>query len=367
MNNVLFIANRPDVVYDLASCVDNVMYNKYILSDNRSITVNFSNLIRKFIPTYNDGLNDENIIKKIKIYCTNYNIDLLIQGDMYYTCFLSKYKDRFESVKLFPLPRYETFNMLNNKWDFYNFLKENKLPVPETQLITKDEDVDNIKISFPVIVKPVDSHSRKGVVCFNSLDKLKEYLSKPGLYNKFPLLVQEFISGTDIDLNVLAKEGELVAFSVQKWDLDGRISFVDNEQVCSLGKEIVRLTKYNGVAHFDMRIDKRDNTVKVIECNPRFWNSIMASKYNNVNFVDLGIRLALGKTIPDKIRGKNITYYMPSKFFKNVLRFNFKVFFQASKETYINLFSRVLDPLSAVAAVFQFINDRLIKKYKYIS
>jgi predicted ATP-grasp superfamily ATP-dependent carboligase len=46
-----------------------------------------------------------------------------------------------------------------------------------------------------------------------------------------------------------------------------------------------------------MRIDERDGNVSVIECNPRFWGSMILSTWSGVNFVEMGCDMALGRPV----------------------------------------------------------------------
>ena len=98
---------------------------------------------------------------------------------------------------------------------------------------------------------------------------------------------------------------------MQKYINPYTIQFFTSEKLLDLGRRIVAATNYEGVACFDLRIDERDNSMKFIECNPRFWNSLRASWRNGVNFVELGIMLAEGKEIPAENVSKNILYFVP--------------------------------------------------------
>jgi hypothetical protein len=73
--------------------------------------------------------------------------------------------------------------------------------------------------------------------------------------------------------------------------------FIRDERMFAIVREIVRVTGFHGLAHFDMRIDSRDGELRVIECNPRVWGSLMYSVWAGVNFIELGCRMALGQPV----------------------------------------------------------------------
>src|SRR3989304_3891130 len=105
----------------------------------------------------------------------------------------------------------------------------------------------------------------------NGLDELRAHVESNAPYSHPPLILQEFIPGKDIDLSVLAVGGRVVASAVQQWPDSGMLEFCEHPEVEELGRKVVSLFNYDGVAHFDMRIDERTGRVLVLECNPRFW------------------------------------------------------------------------------------------------
>jgi hypothetical protein len=119
-----------------------------------------------------------------------------------------------------------------------------------------------------------------------------------GEASRKPWLLQEYLPGHDIDLSLLADRGRVVAWTVQSESPGGGMMFQADQRLFAIGERIVAGTKFHGVAHFDMRIDERTGEVSVIECNPRFWGSLMLSTWSGVNFVELGCAMALGRTAP---------------------------------------------------------------------
>ncbi len=124
----------------------------------------------------------------------------------------------------------------------------------------------------------------------------------------------------DIDLSVLALKGEIVAWTVQSWNEDKILEFSVNARCCALGREIIARTNFHGLAHFDMRIDDRDGTIKIIECNPRFWSSVAASMWQGTNFTELGVEAVMGEMSPTVVEPTAGQFTPDGVFLRRALR-----------------------------------------------
>jgi predicted ATP-grasp superfamily ATP-dependent carboligase len=244
--------------------------------------------------------------------CEQQGIDLVMGADMPAVRMLSSIHARLTRVKTFPLASPEQLQMLHNKWLFSQFLREQHLPVPATVLVKSEDELTRIPLEYPLIVKPVEMEGGAGVKKLNSPTDARAHLLRDNAAHRLPLLFQEFIPGIDVGLSVLANQGEIVAWTIQKWLSTGALEFVADEQVLALGKKITAASGFHGVAHFDMRRDERDGAVKILECNPRFWASLRESMWNGTNFVEQGIRLAQDRLL-DPMINRRITYVFPAR------------------------------------------------------
>src|SRR5439155_12421826 len=61
-----------------------------------------------------------------------------------------------------------------------------------------------------------------------------------------------------------------------------------------VGQRVVAALGWEGIAHIDMREDPESGEVRVIEVNPRYWSSLLASHAAGVNFPYLACLSALG-------------------------------------------------------------------------
>lgn len=290
------------------------------------------------------------VIDKINGYCLKKKISIVVAGDYDTNYIFSMIKRRLASeVLAFPSSGFETLEILNNKWKFAQLLESLKLPYPRTVLVENLAQLSAVDMEFPRFVKPFRSEGGDFLKYIKHDEK--DYLASGQLPSNFPLLVQESIPGKDIDFSVLAHRGKIVAWSMQKWIDPDTLQFFASKELLDLGKRIVAATNYEGVAHFDLRVDERDNSMKFIECNPRFWNSLRASRRNGVNFIALGLRLAQGKEIPEENISKNIQYVLPGRVFSQLKRGKISILKSMPQATKEDIKQIILDPLSFVCAL----------------
>lgn len=206
-------------------------------------------------------------------------------------------------VRLAPLPRAEMFQTANDKGDFAKLLLQHELPHPATTLLAGDaSDRERAAlIEFPALVKPRRSSNGIGICYFERREDLLDLLAKRPEYGAGCVL-QTHVPGMDIDCSVICQGGRIVASTIQRakgyesaaFRPAGVIEFIEHERVLNLVSRLVEIMDWNGVAHLDLRIDRRNDEILLIEMNPRFWGSLLGSLYAGVNFAAIACRLALG-------------------------------------------------------------------------
>jgi hypothetical protein len=230
-------------------------------------------------------------------YCFAHDVDVVIPADLAAARAALSPSAQCCDIPFFPLPSAEVLELLHDKWAFYRLLCELGLPTPSTRLLTPDMPTGTLDLEMPVMVKPPASEGSDGVHKIDSLSALEALRAQAANRDK-AWLVQQFIPGRDIDLSVLGMHGALAAHTIQQDIAPGVKQFLENDRMLEVGREIIHATRFHGLAHFDMRIDERDQKPYVIECNPRIWGSLQYSVWAGVNFLELGCRLAMGRSLP---------------------------------------------------------------------
>lgn len=247
---------------------------------------------------------DSEFVDAINRHCVNENIDMLIPVDALPMACLAKIRHMI-TIPVFPIPTLGHILRLNNKWQFKQLLDKLDIPTPETVLLNSREERLRPDVVFPVVVKPLDREGRVGVKRLDSKDDMEAYFSDKKNDPYWPFLIQEYIPGHDICISILSEQGEVIYWTIQERSSQGDIQFIEYPDILQSAREICTKLKYTGLAHFDVRIDSRDNSIKFLECNPRFWGSLVASTFAGINFTVLGIGLGLGQPRPTEITYRN--------------------------------------------------------------
>ncbi len=323
MVSVLIISTNETQSIHVLRCLSILRTRIHIMGVSRFHPIRLSKYCDNYIKVEKQNLliGKEDTINDINNYCRQYKIDIVIPVGIDATLFISKIRDKIEGTHVFPLTDVQTLKILNNKWTFTELLIKNDLPCPKTILISDFSQIETIDFEFPVIAKALDLEGGKGVAKLDSFEELRIYLLNGNGFNKLPLLIQEYIPGIDVDFSVLAKNGNTVAWTIQKWS-EGKdiIQFIKDDNVLGIGKQIVSICNYSGVAHIDMRFDERDGSIKIIECNPRFWSSVEISMLSGINFPYLGIVFSQNEKHIGHFNYKEIKYLKPKRLIVETLK-----------------------------------------------
>jgi len=228
-----------------------------------------------------------------------------------------------ELAAIAPVLDSKSFEVADNKWLLFKLMQENGIPTPPTVLCTLDSDFEQRvnNLEFPVLIKPVIAWGGEGIRRFDNISQLHEFLEQcdsEKIKNRH--IIQSFLTGYVIGLNVLCREGQVLAYTMQRgfipnlqeYAAAGAIQFIrGREDALEVGKKLVSALKYNGVANVDMFYDTRENQVKVLEVNPRFWGSLRGSYIAGVSFPYLACLAALGISFP--VPDYGLTRYIHSK------------------------------------------------------
>jgi predicted ATP-grasp superfamily ATP-dependent carboligase len=268
----------------------------HVMGSQRVVRTRFSRYCDRYVYIPDADLRSSSAaVERINQHCARYGIDVVIAGDLAATFLMGEVQSQI-SVPVFPVAPVEVLQTLHDKWRFHWMLTSLGLPSPRTHRLEPSDSLDTVPFGYPMMAKPTNSEGGDRVSRQDSRQSLEEMLSQPGARNTSWLL-QEFLPGRDIDISVLADRGKIVAWTIQDDGQDGVKIFKREDRVLQVGERIVAATNFHGVAHFDMRIDQRDDSLWVIECNPRFWGSMILSTWSGVNFVELGCALAVGRTV----------------------------------------------------------------------
>lgn len=275
---------------------------------------------------------DENYIPFLLDYCKNNSINAIISLFDIDLPILSQNKEKFKEIGtsvIVSAP--EVIDRCNDKWNTYKFLTGAGFNAPATYINIEDalNDIDNGKISFPLMVKPRWGMGSIAVFEAENKEELKVFYKKVqrnimNTYLKYEsnqdsekcVLIQEKIIGQEYGLDIINDlNGNYVNTickmkrAMRSGETDCAVTVSDSELV-SIGE---KLSKSMGhIGNLDVDVFKGKNAVYVLEMNARFGGGYPFSHMAGVNLplaivkwlrgepVDIGILTAESDVLAQK-------------------------------------------------------------------
>ncbi len=208
-----------------------------------------------------------------------------------YNEFVNLYREELAPSLMFALPSQEIMDKLLDKKGQYELARQAGVPIPETYFPKNDAEIERIspRLRYPVILKGLKTRSwrekfgdKKAVVVDTKEDLLKAYQFLKNTDQIEPI-IQEIINGDDtrhfkICAYLDRESRPLLTFTLQKirqypcdFGIGSCVVSRWEPEVAYMGMKFLKAIKYWGVGSIEFKRDTRDNRLKMIEINPRFW------------------------------------------------------------------------------------------------
>lgn len=209
-----------------------------------------------------------------------------------------------EVISIVPVPAVKTFDTATDKWKLAQFLSAQNIACPSTILLNHSflNSRNFANLSFPILIKPRKGHGGHGIEFFKKDKQLLAFLAqnRNALNNNY--IIQKYIDGYDIDCSLLAKDGQILAYTIQKgfiqrsqkYAAPAGVCFLHEDGVLNVVQRTISALSFSGTAHVDLRYDPQDDNFKIVEINARYWGSLTASLLAGVNFPYLACLAGLG-------------------------------------------------------------------------
>lgn len=215
--------------------------------------------------------------------------DVVFPSDDVSTRLLAAVKDVI-GVRTSAIPSLSGFDLLNDKWNFYQLCVDHNVWVPSSRLY---EDVDELYyelnaglFALPATVKPTN---RSGAVGVHHIRNKRDMAILQGI-DFAPILAQRCIKGRDVGINVLCDQGKLVAYNIQ--ERGGRsFRLLEDPDLLANVVRAVAAAGLHGPANIDAILEDDTGLGYLLECNPRFWYTIYMSMVLGQNFVEMSLNL----------------------------------------------------------------------------
>lgn len=231
---------------------------------------------------------DDLLLAEICGVVRKHDIDMILPSDDVSTRLIAALRPRLP-VPTSLVPEVATFDLLNDKWRFTRFCAEHDVRAPQGWLCQSASDLrmalDDGRLQLPLTVKPLNYSAGVGVLHLTT----PADLATVEAIDYRPILVQRHIFGETIGINVLCRDGEVLAHATQRRD-DRRFELLSNPDLLANVTRLVAATGYTGPANLDVVIEEATGLSYIVECNPRFWYSIYMAMIVGANFVDLTLR-----------------------------------------------------------------------------
>lgn len=104
---------------------------------------------------------------------------------------------------------YDTSLLVSDKVPMKQIMHENGIPTSKFVYLNSLDEVDDTGLDYPLIVKPSDSNSSKGVRKASNEEELRGYLEEAlRISRNNKAIIEEFKSGLEIGLDCMIKDGE---------------------------------------------------------------------------------------------------------------------------------------------------------------
>jgi glutathione synthase/RimK-type ligase-like ATP-grasp enzyme len=251
-------------------------------------------------PFFIDGQINPKAVQEFEILCTRHAIDVVVPIDMDASAFLGAAKARVVGPRYIPFSSPEVLKRLGDKTSCAELAQRAGVEVPNGFVLTALAQLESAFFRaavYPVIVKPPRLEGGRGVVHVETREELDRHLLSGSGYAALPLIIQEYVEGNDIDVDLIADHGKVVFQIAREQRAAGSAKFFHDRSLEIAAEAVVRASKYTGIANLDFRRDSKTGKYKFIEFNPRAWDNIWWTAFGGANFIALAVELALNGSV----------------------------------------------------------------------
>lgn len=231
---------------------------------------------------------------------------LMAAADVF-TLAIAGHTDELVTSYIFRPEAYKTQALLATKLEQYRIAEEFGMPIALSRVAATIADVEDFstKAQFPCLLKP--RHARSWI----AVDKQHKLFGKKVIVAASPkelfdaytlaetvdpnVVLQEIIAGPDsnkfVYLSCWGKGGRRLGSVVTRAYRSYPVNFgscstvypVKNSEVEGICERFLSRLEYSGFCEIELKLDERDNKVKMIEANPRYSTTSDAAQYGGVN------------------------------------------------------------------------------------
>jgi predicted ATP-grasp superfamily ATP-dependent carboligase len=270
---------------------------------------------------------------------------VIVPAGLSSTQFLARHRTDLPERNLYPVSDESQIEQLHDKWEFARLCDRLGVRTPRTWLVRSVDDVDaQVPPEGRWVVKPIAGHASVGVRIVGSTAEARALVARISDAGLLPVLVQQLVEGDDLDVSVVADHGTVVAHREQRYEGDGRLTYLERPDLADMARAIVAESGLHGVFHFDGLRDAQTDEMFMLECNPRMYASAHKSAYAGFNPVTVGMSVARSEPVDPSPTGET-TVLPPSWVVRRLVARDTEGLDPASRE---GLRAQLRNPLSTV-------------------
>lgn len=206
-------------------------------------------------------------------------------------------------------------DIAEDRHKFSQLLDNLNIDQPIWEELTSLEEAEKFanRVGYPVMIR--SSYILSGAAMSIALNKreLKKYLKKASdISPEHPVVVSKFIvKAKEIEIDAVANKGKVYCYAISEHIENAGVHSGDAtivlppqrtyletmRKIKIITQKIAKSLSISGP--FNLQFIAKDNEIKVIECNLRASRSFpFVSKVLKINFIDLAVKIIMGKNMP---------------------------------------------------------------------
>lgn len=256
-------------------------------------------------------------------FISKYKGWLLFPTNDFHVELLSKNKEELGKNFIVTTDNWTTIEKFYNKKNAYAIAESLNIPIAKTFFPKDEQELQQIDIAFPCIIKPAVMHHfyskvKKKVYVCNTLEELvQNYRLALSVIPSSEVIIQEIIEGSSKNqfsaCCLFLKRKPYVWLTASRMrqhplDFGNATTYaetVDLPVIKEYAERLLQHADYNGLCEVEFKLDERDGEYKFLEVNTRTWKwHTIANKANTPFLI----------TYYNYLTGSNIkTIYSPQK------------------------------------------------------
>jgi D-aspartate ligase len=303
MLSVLIPDGEYEIAFKVMTCLAQTRGTRiHVISVKKHPRTRYSRFCASFALRRGGG--EANRFEQIKSIVQEKGIDVILPAHLEAVRFVSAWREQLSKLAALPLlPETEAVDLTADKGSLAAFLREHDLPTPKT--IPAAHALDGAELAPPLLIKPRRASAGSGIQYCADQKAVRDFCGahRDSLEN---FIAQEFIEGRDRSCSVLARDGEILAYTMHERALPRirrftpifSIRLIDSAQQYEIAKRLISVLNWTGIANIGFRYHPERPSPLINDFNPRFWGNLVGSMAAGVNFPYLTCLAALGRPLP---------------------------------------------------------------------